>query len=63
MAKEYKEFLKEKEIIERHFEKGLKVERIYENLEGTFVQFSGSPEIQITTPDARKLVIAKLLHS
>ncbi len=29
MSEEYKEFLKEKEIIEKYLEKGLKIEKIY----------------------------------
>lgn len=64
MSEEYKEFLKEKEIIEKYLEKGLKIEKIYENLDGTVVKFSNSDEeIILTTPNARKLLVTKLIHA
>ncbi|NLY79005.1 MAG: hypothetical protein GX072_03595 [Lysinibacillus sp.] len=64
MSEEYKQFLKEKEKIEECFKKGLKIEKIYENLDGTFVKFEKcDDEIQLTTPDARKFVVTKLLHA
>ncbi|MBB5150056.1 MULTISPECIES: hypothetical protein [Ureibacillus] len=64
MSEEYKEFLKEKEIIEKYLEKGLKIEKIYENLDGTVVKFSNSDEeIILTTPNARKLIVTKLIHA
>ncbi|WP_339289438.1 hypothetical protein [Ureibacillus sp. FSL K6-0786] len=64
MSEEYKEFLKEKEIVEKYLEKGLKIEKIYENLDGTVVKFSNSDEeIILTTPNARKLIVTKLIHA
>lgn len=64
MSDEYKLFLQEKEKLEKYFEKGLTIEKIYENLDGTFIKFSNSDEeIQLTTPDARKFVVTKLIHS
>ncbi|WP_404331819.1 hypothetical protein [Mesobacillus maritimus] len=56
----YKEFLEEKEKIDRLLQKDYEITRVRENLSGAFVEFTNSKnpdekvELQFLTADARK---------
>ncbi|MER1998553.1 MAG: hypothetical protein ABS882_02170 [Lysinibacillus sp.] len=64
---EYKEYIEEKQMLERYFELGYKVTAINENLSGMYIEFSSPESIQqtilLTTAEARKLIATKLFYA
>lgn len=61
---EYSIFLEEKNKIDNFFDRGYKIQSLFENLSGTFVEFSLNEEnvqLQLVTPEGRKYIGTKLM--
>ncbi len=61
---EYTMFLEEKNKIDYFFDQGYKMQSLYENLSGTFIEFSLNEEnvqLQLVTPEGRKYIATKLM--
>ncbi|WP_068982800.1 MULTISPECIES: hypothetical protein [Lysinibacillus] len=60
---EYQQSAEEIKKIDHHLDSGFKIQYVYENLSGMFVEFARQEEVmllQILTADARKYFSAKL---
>ncbi|MFP3918175.1 hypothetical protein U5N28_10220 [Lysinibacillus telephonicus] len=61
---EYAMFLEEKNKIDYFFDHGYQIQSLFENLSGTFVEFSLNEEnvqLQLVTPEGRKYIGTKLM--
>lgn len=61
---EYNNFLEEKNKIDHFFDQGYQMQSLFENLSGTFVEFSLNEEnvqLQLVTPEGRKYIASKLI--
>ncbi|KOY83128.1 hypothetical protein I6G82_10765 [Lysinibacillus macroides] len=60
---EFQQSMEEIQKIDQYLDKGYKINDVYENLSGMFVEFAQQEEVavlQILTADARKYFAAKL---